>query len=240
MHVTGKDDRASRRVAPSLLCVPSKVAPLRPFKGCSFAYLERSLLCVPSKVAPLRLFKGRSFASLQRSLLCVPSKHCPGRAPRLCLCPCPCPCRRRTHTQTCLCPRVVCVRARVRRQMSIGVCFAGSAWYSRLKYLASAPAALPPLEQVNVPPPLPPLNPPPWSRHTPQVPAAIQDHGHEKQLYLFMVLRRHTPQVPAALLWIFSSAPTASPPCSVSLRTDFVSRRAPCSVSCARYRLPLP
>jgi hypothetical protein len=27
--------------------------------------------------------------------------------------------------------------------MSIAVCFGGSAWYSRLKYLASAPAALP-------------------------------------------------------------------------------------------------
>jgi hypothetical protein len=33
--------------------------------------------------------------------------------------------------------------------MSIAVCFGGSAWYSRLKYLASAPAALPSQEVLT-------------------------------------------------------------------------------------------
>ena len=34
--------------------------------------------------------------------------------------------------------------------MSIAVCFGGSAWYSRLKYLASAPAALPTVDEVSL------------------------------------------------------------------------------------------
>ena len=172
MHVTGKDDRASRRVAPSLLCVPSKVAPLRPFKGCSFAYLERSLLCVPSKVAPLCPFKGRSFASLQsialaepRACACVRVRVRVGDA--------------RAHRHACVPVWCACVRARARRQMSIGVCFAGSAWYSRLKYLASAPAALPPLEQVNVPRP-PAAEPSPVEQAHP--PSSSCDSGPEKDM----------------------------------------------------------